>query len=118
MANVTARLTILTVGILLVATGAGAQSQGAQSAGEALSAGGALGAILFRGKEGATGALSENSRDVLYGLLLGETTTFPTGTSAGGFSLDLRRHAAVPVRRSGASARCSPSVRSPPVKAS
>ena len=90
----TARLTILTVGILLVATGAGAQSPGAQSAG------GALNAILFRGEEGAKGALSDNSRRVLYGLLLGETTTFPTGTSAGGFTWTFDDSLHVPTRRS------------------
>ena len=84
-----ARLAILTVGILLVATGAGAQSAGA-----------ALRAILFRGEEGATGALSENSSAVLYGLLLGETTTFPTGTSAGGFTWTFDDTLHVPVRRS------------------
>ena len=90
----TARLAILTVGFLLVATGAGAQSPGAQSAG------GALRAILFRGEEGATGALSENSSAALYGLLLGETTTFPTGTSAGGFTWTFDDSLRVPIRRS------------------
>ena len=90
----TARLAILTVGILLVATGAGAQSAGAQSAG------GALRAILFRGEDGATGALSENSSAALYGLLLGETTTFPTGTSAGGFTWTFDDTLHVPIRRS------------------
>jgi len=85
-----ARLAILTLGILLVATGAGAQ----QSAGEALRS------ILFRGEEGATGALSENSKTVVYGLLLGETTTFPTGTSAGGFTWTFDDTLHVPVRRS------------------
>jgi hypothetical protein len=83
------RLAILTFGILLVATGAGAQS-----------AGDALRVILFRGEEGATGALTENSKIVLYGLLLGETTTFPTGTSAGGFTWTFDDTLHVPVRRS------------------
>ena len=61
MATMAARLTFLTVGILLVATCAGAQSQDAKSAGEALTA------ILFNvpGPYAATGALSENSSDVL-----------------------------------------------------
>ena len=51
---------------------------------------------------GATrgGALSENSKTVLYGLLLGETTTFPTGTSAGGFTWTFDDTLHVPVRRS------------------
>ena len=84
-----ARLMMLTVVILLVATGAGAQS-----------AGGAMRAILFRGEAGATGALSENSSAALYGLLLGETTTFPTGTSAGGFTWTFDDALRVPVRRS------------------
>jgi hypothetical protein len=90
----TARLAILTVWILLVATGAGAQSPGAQSAGKALSA------ILFRDEEGHRGALTENSSGALYGLLLGETTTFPTGTSAGGFSWTFDDRLRVPIRRS------------------
>ena len=93
-----ARLSTLTLGILLVATGAGAQSTQ-----EKQSAGGALRAILFRdestGEYVATGALSENSSAALYGLLLGETTTFPTGTSAGGFTWTFDDTLHVPVRR-------------------
>ena len=87
-----ARLAILTFGILLVATGAGAQS-----------AGSALRGILFNipgGPYAATGALSENSSAALYGLLLGETTTFPTGTSAGGFTWTFDDTLRVPIRRS------------------
>jgi hypothetical protein len=87
-----ARLSILTLGILLVATGAGAQS-----------AGSALRGILFNipgGPYAATGALSPNSSSALYGLLLGETTTFPTGTSAGGFTWTFDDTLHVPVRRS------------------
>ena len=95
--SVIKRLTILTVGVLLVATGAYAQSPGAQNTG---GAGEALSAILFRGKEGATGALSGNSRKVLDQLLLGETTTFPTGTSAGGFTWTFDDLLHVPIRRS------------------
>ena len=34
----------------------------------------------------STGALSGNSAEVLYGLLLGETTTFPVGSWAAGFT--------------------------------
>ena len=37
---------------------------------------------------------------MLYGLLLGETTTFPTGTSAGGFTWTFDDTLHVPVRRS------------------
>ena len=87
-----ARLSILTLGILLIATGAGAQSAGA-----------ALRGVLFNipgGPYAATGALSENSSAALYGLLLGETTTFPTGTSAGGFTWTFDDTLRVPVRRS------------------
>ena len=86
-----ARLSILTLGILLVATGAGAQTAGT-----------ALRGILFNipGPYSATGALSENSASVLYGLLLGETTTFPTGTSAGGLTWTFDDTLRVPVRRS------------------
>jgi hypothetical protein len=90
------RFAIFTVGILLVAAGAGAQS--AESA-RGQSAGGALSAILFRGEAGTTGALTENSSSALYGLLLGETTTFPTGTSAGGFTWMFDDTLHVPVRR-------------------
>ena len=90
------RLAILTIGILLAATGASAQSADAAPQ----SAGGALRAILFRGEAGATGALTENSSAALYGLLLGETTTFPTGTSAGGFTWTFDETLRVPIRRS------------------
>jgi len=87
----TARLSILTLGVLLVATDAGAQS-----------AGSALRGVLFNlpGPYAATGALSDNSSAVLYGLLLGETTTFPTGTSAGGFTWTFDETLHVPRRRS------------------
>ena len=55
----------------------------------------------FQGRApAATGALSENSSAALYGLLLGETTTFPTGTSAGGFTWTFDDTLHVPVRRS------------------
>ena len=85
------RLSILTLGILLVATGAGAQSAGM-----------ALQGILSNIKDGpyaATGAFSEDSSGALYGLVLGETTTFPTGTSAGGFTWTFDETLHVPTRR-------------------
>ena len=66
-ADMTKRLTILMMGVLLAATDARGQS-----------AGDALREVLFKGDFGATGALSENSSSALYGLLLGETTTFPS----------------------------------------
>ena len=89
-----ARLAILTVGILLVATGAGAQSAGTERR-----RGTARDPFQGRSRR-ATGALSENSSAALYGLLLGETTTFPTGTSAGGFTWTFDDTLHVPVRRS------------------
>lgn len=82
-----ARLAISTILVLLSATGAAAQ----QSAGDALRL------LLF---EGEGGALNENAKSVLYGVLLGETTTFPTGTSAGGFTWTFDDTLHVPVRRS------------------
>ena len=78
------RLAILTFGILLVATGAGAQQ----------SAGAAMREILFNGN------FPENTKDVLHALFLGETTTFPTGTSAGGFTWTFDDTLHVPIRRS------------------
>ena len=83
------RLVIMLVGSLL----AGADAH-AQSAGEALRA------VLFRGASGTTGALTENSSSALYGLLLGETTTFPIGSSAGGFTWIFDSNLQVPIRRS------------------
>jgi hypothetical protein len=83
-------LTILMMGALLAGTDARAQS-----------AGEALRTVLFRGEESsATGALSENSSAALYGLLLGETTTFPIGSSAGGFTWTFDANLRVPIRRS------------------
>ena len=79
-----ARLALLTFGILLVATGASAQQ----------SAGAALREILFNGN------FPEDTKDVLHALLLGETTTFPTGTSAGGFTWTFDDTLHVPIRRS------------------
>ena len=87
------RLMILMLGALVAGTDARAQS--AQSAGEALRT------VLFRGEDSsATGALSENSSASLYGLLLGETTTFPIGSSAGGFTWTFDSNLRVPIRRS------------------
>jgi hypothetical protein len=84
------RPTILMIGALLTGTDARAQS-----------AGDALRAILFRGElSGTVGAHTENSTSALYGLLLGETTTFPIGSSAGGFTWIFDSNLRVPVRRS------------------
>ena len=86
-ADMTKRLTILIIGALLAATDARAQT-----------AGDALRTVLFGG-DTTTGALSGNS-PALYGLLLGETTTFPIGSSAGGFTWLFDSNLRVPVRRS------------------
>lgn len=84
------RLAILMMGAVLAGTDARAQS-----------AGDALRTVLFRGEDSsATGALSENSSAALYGLLLGETTTFPIGSSAGGFTWIFDANLRVPIRRS------------------
>jgi hypothetical protein len=88
------RLAILTGGLLLAANVAGAQTAGATTAGEALRN------LLFGGNNGGAGALSENATRALYGLFLGETTTFPTGTSAGGFTWIFDDNLRVPIRRS------------------
>lgn len=85
----TTRIVMLLVGSLLAATDARAQS-----------AGDALRAILFRAESGTAGALTENSSSALYGLLLGETTTFPIGSSAGGFTWVFDENLQVPIRRS------------------
>jgi hypothetical protein len=84
------RLAIWMMGALFTGTDAHAQS-----------AGEALRTVLFRGElSGTSGALSENSSSALYGLLLGETTTFPLGSSAGGFTWIFDSNLRVPVRRS------------------
>jgi Putative MetA-pathway of phenol degradation len=84
------RLAILTLGALLAVSDARAQS-----------AGDALRSILFDDSQGGTtGALTVNSSSALYGLLLGETTTFPIGSSAGGFTWTFDSSLRVPVRRS------------------
>jgi hypothetical protein len=89
------RLAILTMGALLAGSEARAQSAGAQSAGDALRE------ILLGGEQsGTSGALSENSGSALYGLLLGETTTFPIGSSAGGFTWTFDSSLRAPIRRS------------------
>jgi hypothetical protein len=84
------RLAILTMGALLAGTNAGAQS-----AGEAL-----RGALFGPNEFSSTGALSEDSAATLYGLILGETATFPVGSSAGGFTWIFDSNLRVPIRRS------------------
>src|SRR5262245_27535106 len=83
------RLAVLAVGVWLTAGSVSAQT-----------AADGLRKVLFRSLDGNQGALSENSFASLYGLLLGETTTFPTGSSAGGFTWTFDPDVHVPVRRS------------------
>ena len=84
------RLWLLVIGALLAASGARAQT-----AGDAL-----RGALFGVDPYSSTGALNENSTETLYGLLLGETATFPIGTSAGGFTWVFDSNLRVPIRRS------------------
>jgi hypothetical protein len=82
--------------IALAAASAGAQTTTAP----ATSAGEALRNVMFGSEFSDTGALSGDSAEVLYGLILGETTTFPIGSSAGGFTWVFDSQLRVPVRRS------------------
>jgi hypothetical protein len=86
----------LTIAIGVAAVEASAQTTTlrAESAGEALRT------VMFGSEQSSTGALSGNSAEVLYGLLLGETSTFPIGSSAGGFTWVFDSNLRVPVRRS------------------
>jgi hypothetical protein len=90
------RLAILLVVFGLAAAEARAQTTTTwvESAGEALRT------VMFGSEASDTGALSGNSAEVLYGLLLGETTTFPMGSSAGGFTWVFDTDVRVPMRRS------------------
>jgi opacity protein-like surface antigen len=83
-------LVSMVTAILLAAPAAAAQTEEPQTPSSALRA------ILVQ-EEG--GALSESSTSALYALLLGQTTTFPTGTAAGGFSWVFDDNLQVPVRR-------------------
>jgi hypothetical protein len=82
--------------VALAAAEAGAQTTTVR----AESAGDARPNVMFGSEFSGTGALSGNSAEVLYGLLLGETTTFPIGSSAGGFTWVFDSNLRVPVRRS------------------
>ena len=92
------RLAVLLVVFALAAGDARAQTHTTTIRLE--SAGDALRTVMFGGETSSTGALSRNSAEVLYGLLLGETTTFPIGSSAGGFTWLFDSNLRVPVRRS------------------
>ena len=82
--------------VALTATAAAAQTTTAPAA----SAGEALRNVMFGSEFSGTGALSDDSARVLYGLILGETSTFPIGSSAGGFTWVFDSTLRVPVRRS------------------
>jgi hypothetical protein len=90
------RLVVSLVLTALIAAEAAAQTTTAPAA----SAGEALRNVMFGSEFSDTGALSGNSAEALYGLLLGETTTFPIGSSAGGFTWVFDSSLRVPVRRS------------------
>src|SRR6185295_16199340 len=66
----------------------------------AQTAGDALRNLLSQEAAGGTGALSENATEALYSLILGETTTFPIGSSAGGFTWSFDAGLGAPRRRS------------------
>jgi hypothetical protein len=83
----TGRLHLPRLGTLVVAALLAGTEARAQSAGEALRT------VVFNG------VLTPNSGGTLYGLLLGETTTFPIGSSAGGFTWLFDAKLRVPVRR-------------------
>ena len=80
----TTRPATLMTAALLAGTAARAQTAGAH----------ALRTVLL------DSVLSPNASGTLYGLLLGETTTFPIGSSAGGFTWLFDSNLRVPVRRS------------------
>jgi hypothetical protein len=80
----------------LVGANAGAQTTNAPSG----TAGDALRNVMFGSEFSNTGALPFGPAEVLRGLVLGETTTFPIGSSAGGFTWVFDSQVRVPVRRS------------------
>ena len=90
------RSSVVLILIALVAAEAGAQTTTAP----ATSAGEALRNVMFGSEFSNTGALSAAPAEVLNGLILGETTTFPIGSSAGGFTWVFDSKVRVPVRRS------------------
>src|SRR5262245_39264669 len=89
-----AAVLLAVIGFVAVEAGAQTTTIRVESAGEALRT------VMFGSENSSTGALSGNSAEVLYGLLLGETTTFPIGSSAGGFTWVFDSDLRVPVRRS------------------
>jgi hypothetical protein len=90
------RRAVLLVVLALAAVDARAQTTtvNGESAGEALRN------VMFGSEFSNTGALSFAPAEVLNGLILGETTTFPIGSSAGGFTWVFDSNLRVPVRRS------------------
>jgi hypothetical protein len=90
------RPAILLVVLAFAAVEAHAQTTTVRAA----SAGDSLRNLMFGSEFSSTGALSQASAEALYGLILGETTTFPIGSSAGGFTWVFDSNLRVPVRRS------------------
>ena len=90
------RSSVILALITLAAGEAGAQTTNAP----ATSAGEALRNVMFGSEFSNTGALPFGPAEVLRGLVLGETTTFPIGSSAGGFTWVFDSQVRVPVRRS------------------
>jgi hypothetical protein len=90
------RTTVVLALVTFAAAEAGAQTTTAP----ATSAGEALRNVMFGSEFSNTGALSAAPAEVLNGLILGETTTFPIGSSAGGFTWVFDSNVRVPVRRS------------------
>jgi hypothetical protein len=90
------RPAILLVALALAAVDARAQTTtvNGESAGEALRN------VMFGSEFSNTGVLAFAPAEVLNGLILGETTTFPIGSSAGGFTWVFDSKLRVPVRRS------------------
>jgi len=93
-----ARASVLLAVLALTATAAAAQTTVTTT--PPTSAGDALHNLMFGSEASPTGALSDDGAEALYGLVLGETSTFPIGSSAGGFTWVFDSRLRVPVRRS------------------
>jgi hypothetical protein len=72
----------------------------AQNSAPAETSGQALRNLSYGSATSETGALPDDSADALFNLVLGETSTFPIGSSAGGFTWVFDSSLRVPVRRS------------------
>jgi hypothetical protein len=92
------RLVVSLVVVALAAAEAGAQTT--TTTVNAPSAGDALYNILLGSESSNTGAVSFPAAAAVEALILGETTSFPIGSSAGGFTWTFDTNLRVPVRRS------------------